>query len=298
MGQGVCGPVRSAVQNFLDMPCVFCQRDVRLTLEHVFPQWMQPWLADPEGRSGTHTRTEIRAGMEPEPRSHSGMPATLTVRSVCAECNNGWMSQLETRAQPLLETMLRGNARAYYDGGRTTLATWIVKTALVAGSRFRPPLRREFYDDLCAHRRPSNKTVVWIAATNDRYMHYTDYRPIKIHDDDVEPPEEPNAYCAVLSVGEFAGFVVSWLDGSPSIDDVAPFHDALVPIWPHNRTAARWPPRLRLDFDGLEALAETIVSTGLVQSGLGEPITSVHFVPQTPDDGLVPDDQNAVERET
>jgi hypothetical protein len=223
------------------------------------------------------------------------MPATLTVRSVCAECNNGWMSQLETRAQPFLETMLRGNGRLYYDGGRTTLATWIVKTALIVGSKFSPPLRREFHDDLYVKQRPKPKTVVWLAATNERYMHSTDYRPIKIHDDDTDPPTEPNAYSAVLSVGEFACFVVSWLDGSPSLDDVAPFRDALVPIWPLQGAEARWPPRLRLDLDGLDALADTIVSAGLVQSGAGRPIKSVHYVPL--EEASVPDDEDALERE-
>lgn len=253
------------------MPCVFCRRDVRLTAEHVFAQWMQPWLDDPDGRSGTHTRATILPGTDSDEHMHAGRPATLTVRSVCAECNNGWMSQVEDRAQPFIETMLRGHARTYYDDGRTRLATWLVKTALVAGSKFEPRLDPAFYDDLWVTRRPTDRTLVWLAATNDRYFHYTDYRPMRLEIDGEPPPIEPNAYTAVIAVGEFAGFVVSWRYGSPPLDGVARFTDALTRVWPLDGHPARWPPRLRLDFDGLEALAESVVSTELVQSGEGRP---------------------------
>src|SRR3954454_13509204 len=118
------------------MPCVFCGADGPLTLEHVFPDWLRPFLAVHGDEDGTHRRQVFRVGGEETDRSHKGAPATLTVRSVCAGCNNGWMSRLEGRAKPFLETMLRGHSRTYYAGGQEVIATWLVKTALVAGSKF------------------------------------------------------------------------------------------------------------------------------------------------------------------
>lgn len=253
------------------MPCVFCEQDGPLTAEHVFPKWLQSWLAHEEGETGTHVRTIIRGGTEIEEKSRPGKAATLTVKSVCAACNNGWMSGLETEAQPFIETMLRGNGRSYYAGGRTTIAAWLVKTALVVGSKFPPPLRRDFYDDFCKRKLPSDKTRVWLAATPERYMHSSDFRPIKIQEEGAAMPEEPNAYSAVISVGHFAGFVVSWLDGVPVMTEVDRFADALVPIWRLSDEPATWPPRLRLDIAGLDALAETIVSTEYVRSGTAAP---------------------------
>lgn len=38
----------------LRVPCVFCQRDVPLTAEHVFPQWTRPYLQDAAGSRGVH----------------------------------------------------------------------------------------------------------------------------------------------------------------------------------------------------------------------------------------------------
>jgi hypothetical protein len=120
---------------------VFCRRDVPLTAEHVFPKWTQPYLLDAEGELGTHTRVTIRAGQgATDERSHRGRPATATVRSVCGDCNNGWMSRIEQEAKPRLLAMLRdksmfaGTQMHFDERDRLVLARWLVKTALVVGS--------------------------------------------------------------------------------------------------------------------------------------------------------------------
>ena len=61
--------------------------------------------------------------------SHRGpFPGTaLVAGAVCASCNNGWMSQLETDARPYLlaqETLVAGEAIAM-------IARWFAKTAIV-----------------------------------------------------------------------------------------------------------------------------------------------------------------------
>ena len=245
------------------MPCVFCHQNVPLTAEHVFPAWTRPFLADPEGGHGTHTRITIRAEGPDEERSHFGQAATLTVRSVCADCNNGWMSRLEGAASPFLLTMLRGNSRTYYEGGRRLIATWLLKTALVAGSKFDPALPTDFYDHLYLEQRPSENTRVWLAATPYVQHHQSDFRPIKVTSDaDDGPPDLPNALSALIVVGQFAGFVVSWLDAVPSTNRLlTQFKPALTLIWPPTVGTATWPPTGgRLDFAALDALADAIIS--------------------------------------
>jgi hypothetical protein len=52
------------------MPCVFCRSTEPLTKEHVFPDWLGPYLSDEDG-PGTSTRTIMRAsvaGSKFEPR--------------------------------------------------------------------------------------------------------------------------------------------------------------------------------------------------------------------------------------
>lgn len=255
------------------MPCVFCEYDGPLTAEHVFPAWTRPFIEDPGGGLGKHSRTTIRAG-EPEDQRHeypSGA-ATLTVRSVCARCNNGWMSQLEREAQPFLTTMLRDHGRTYYEHGMTVLATWFVKTALVSGSRFSPPLPRALYEQIRVDRRPSENTRVWLAATPYWQHHLGDYRQIRVHPDDTPPPPEPNAYSAVISLGPVAGFIVSWVDRAPDQTGIERFASALVPVWPTTAGSAVWPPRGgRLTDAALHDLADSVVSADDVRAKRGRP---------------------------
>src|SRR5437588_10121648 len=114
--------------------CAFCRSDKKLTGEHVWPDWTQPYLASSEGK-GTHRRTVLRYGKEPEMREWRDDPATSKVNDVCEKCNTGWMSDLETAAKPYLLTMIQGRGRTYHTGGLTLIGTLAAKTALMAGKQ-------------------------------------------------------------------------------------------------------------------------------------------------------------------
>lgn len=234
----------------------------------MFPRWSQPYL----GGEGTHTRVAIRAGAGDIETTYKGPPATQVVRSVCAECNNGWMSALETNAKPFLESMIRGSTRTYHEAGQALIATWFVKTSLVAGSKFTPLLPAEFYTSLQADRLPSANTRVWLASTPYDEHHQSDFRPIRVHDADEPPPPIPNAFSGLIVVGRLAGFVVSGLDSVPSTARVlARFEPALVPVWPYTAQVT-WPPRGgALDFDALDGLADTVAAIDDVKAGRGRP---------------------------
>jgi hypothetical protein len=256
------------------VPCVFCQKKGPLSDEHIFPKWLQPHLADPEGEDGTHRRMSFRSGdAEVYEHSYRGQPATVVVKSVCKGCNNGWMASLEGAAKPYLLSMIRGNTRAYYEHGQALIATWFVKTALVAGSKFKPSLPADFYSALIEDRRPTTTTHVWLAGTPYDAHHQSDFRPIRVQTDGKPPPPEPNAFSAMIVVGQLVGFVVSWLDAVPSTDRVMQeFGPALIPIWSVTEPTVTWPPRAgRLDFAALDALANTVVAVDDVIAGRGRP---------------------------
>jgi hypothetical protein len=105
--------------------CVFCgSRD--LTREHVLPDWL----------------TEIGLDREPAmhhagplnrlPRQWSAKPFATTVKMVCAACNNGWLSQLEGEAKPVIAPLIRGEARRLPYDDQALIAAWTCKTALVS----------------------------------------------------------------------------------------------------------------------------------------------------------------------
>lgn len=64
-------------------------------------------------------------------RSASGNSHTLG--TVCATCNNGWMSRLESAFGSLLPRLRADmSARAFSKAERRTIALWIVKTGIIA----------------------------------------------------------------------------------------------------------------------------------------------------------------------
>lgn len=55
----------------------------------------------------------------------------MTVRRVCSDCNNGWMSDLEVAAKPLVLPWIDGSrTRLVYDQ-QQAIATWGIKTAMM-----------------------------------------------------------------------------------------------------------------------------------------------------------------------
>ncbi|MFE5562888.1 hypothetical protein [Streptomyces sp. NPDC056544] len=54
-----------------------------------------------------------------------------TLKDVCGDCNNGWMNDLENRAERTLVPLLRGERAVVTSADAEVLATWAVKTAMV-----------------------------------------------------------------------------------------------------------------------------------------------------------------------
>jgi hypothetical protein len=235
--------------------CAFCGCDSTLTKEHVFPEWVRPYLQG-DG-DGTHRRTEIRKTGATS-RSRPAKPATLTVRSVCAACNNGWMSRLEGSAKRHLLPLIKGRESTLLPPARQTIATWAVKTALVAGSKF-DPLPTAFYREFYEAGRPADKTRVWLAHAPHLEAHTMDWRSMRTHRDDEAPPKHHNSFQAVLSVGHLVAYVVGWQDRKPELRRTFDrFDAALAKVWPSDRLRVHWPPSTTITLAGLDDLANTL----------------------------------------
>jgi hypothetical protein len=106
--------------------CAFCQQDRTLTKEHVWPQWLAGVLADDT------PQPFVRAAGGAVEDTWAQPTFKQTVRAVCANCNSGWMSQLEARAKPVLSPMIRGIALHLSADTQKLIATWALKTAIMA----------------------------------------------------------------------------------------------------------------------------------------------------------------------
>lgn len=110
--------------------CIFCGAPPPLTREHVIPSWLQAYVGGDEPSEFIGTRTNF-IGTPLDERRGSG--SSYTLKSVCGNCNHGWMSQLETKFAALLPRLEADvNPRKFTKVERATIAQWIIKTGIVA----------------------------------------------------------------------------------------------------------------------------------------------------------------------
>ena len=116
--------------------CIFCgvkltrpsrnQRDSR-TKEHVYARWFRDYVVNNKIKMFTSD------GKSPTFHRQSALDRFWN-HSVCSQCNNGWMSRLETDVDPIIDKLRRGTDFNLLSRGEVEiLARWTGKTAIVLG---------------------------------------------------------------------------------------------------------------------------------------------------------------------
>jgi hypothetical protein len=248
------------------MTCVFCGSDSKLTREHVFGRWLRNYF--PNGGEAEYLRRQIDFDAD-KVHTRPGPSFDMVVRDYCAACNNGWMSELESAAEPILGPMLRGETKILAAPEQHTLATWALKTMLVmqgmnmGAPRIVSPERYRWFGE---HRTPLSGTYVWLAQYAGSGVSKDHTETVVISHEwgtTVTTPGEPlpqegdpiNAFQAVFVIGS----VVFWLVGYdlPEPPEVrVGSDDAHLLIWPALGPNVAWPPRAALTSEAdIEALA-------------------------------------------
>ena len=190
--------------------------------------------------------------------------AGLTVRFVCTECNNGWMSELENRVRPIVLRLLEDSRSTLSVKDQTVLAAWSVKNAMVFEALrvegqwfFSDRERRAFRETLL----PPVRTNVWLAKCVEQAGVYSCGSNLSGTVED--NPIRMEAYVTTMAFGSLAIQVVAGKlpETIPLATEVtveqtdAPWDEATVRIWPAPGEVVNWPPRIGLRGDvGLEAL--------------------------------------------
>ena len=127
--------------------CMFCGAELTTATrakEHIFPQWLQRHLRISDALiHPTHLtfadKEEPSLGHRVVSRRQHNL-RNLLAGQVCATCNNGWMSTLESEVTPLMISLLTSDTKVHMleEQERLLLARWAAKTAFVLnrGSNF------------------------------------------------------------------------------------------------------------------------------------------------------------------
>jgi hypothetical protein len=170
--------------------CIWNCGEIADSDEDVLPTWMRNRLGAKAGRKRWLLSDLTPAGQpsppaNPRPGERRGM-RVVARRIVCQTCNNGWMSQLQTSAKPLLAGMLDGEPQNLRAGDQHTLLTWSTMTAITNQYCSRETVeafRREY---LFAHRSPPSNTEAYLChmprATLDTMHSASRWRDKNDHD--------------------------------------------------------------------------------------------------------------------
>jgi hypothetical protein len=115
--------------------CLFCSNPAD-SLEHVLPQWLHKCIyPETGGKFSVQVGRFLEGEGNRDQRKHDSL--NFKARIVCVACNTGWMSQLESKVQPILKP-LTGDpfpilGQSFFDQLRSDaslIALWLSKTAL------------------------------------------------------------------------------------------------------------------------------------------------------------------------
>jgi hypothetical protein len=143
--------------------CIFCGESP-VTQEHLLGKWARRF-ADRDHRNVVQV-LEQEGVLNTKERRWMARAYDRRAGVACQDCNNGWMSDLETKVSLLLDPP-RLNGRTLSPEAQTLLATWAVKTALTLNAAEDP--RRQIIASTMARqfgqeRHPLENMRVWIAS--------------------------------------------------------------------------------------------------------------------------------------
>ncbi len=130
----------------------------------MFPQWVSRALRKLPGDGAFHVHFS-----EPGISDKFCNIVDITTDKVCATCNHGWMSDLESVVSPIATPALLGNETIFPLRWESMVAMWATKTALMMdcawGDLGQPRLVPDQHcRDLYQSRNPRNSTYVWTTS--------------------------------------------------------------------------------------------------------------------------------------
>ena len=250
--------------------CAFCPETANLTGEHIYADWIDRLL--------THTTTHYdftEVGPKTEQkRKYKSRHLNRKFRVVCANCNNGWMSEIDNDARNTLKDVIKHHAPvSFLRSGLGALAAFTLKNAFVADYIHDKPFfgthaRGQFKE----HRQFPRGVYMWFGAVvTERHKRHGIYQTA-YGKPSVDTPLGVQTYvctwsaeCLLLQLVATRWMnIMNLVSGSwPSLSQPAHLNDTFTPFWP-NPGRATWPPPRYVSHNDLDAVSNRFTSINFV----------------------------------
>lgn len=180
--------------------CIFCGGGP-LTQEHIFAQWIQR-LAKIQGAKPASVAFHVPG--KAREKAFQAPVFARTARVVCADCNGGWMSQLESEASVILTPLFQGQSGHLSVDDLGALSRWAFKTAVVIdaaslggeGPLVPEDVRYAFRETL----ELPEMAAVWLTTWPGTTSAWTQHWGLAISEDPLQEPAGINAYGATIAI--------------------------------------------------------------------------------------------------
>lgn len=220
--------------------CIFCEVETeRFRPEHWVPQWLSRAVI------GEHQIVEHHEYGRDEPRY--ARIFDLTVKRVCQDCNNHWMSDMETRTRNLALSLIRGEQESLSAAEQRRFAAWCFLKVLSL-ELGRPPEHEPTFPDAMYsgfHRfqhPPISSCAVLVGRrdlpTDDRIVPYIWFHT-QGQDHAVPDVGDVRGYRTALAIGHLVVDVLGvFANAQLHVEDADP---RLVRLWPRRSRSIRLP---------------------------------------------------------
>ena len=228
--------------SYIMRQCIFCHReiDAKAPPEHVIPQWIS--RAYPNAMFTTKHR---------DGRVITSKVLEITVETVCKDCNHHWMSDLETRASPMLKPMLKGDTQGLSVEQQVTVSQWATKTAMTLDQTV-PPGQRVFSAGECKLLMERKLPPPGAGVQLGRYVGggiFLDFGHNELYRRAIPTGPRrnpPDGHRTAIRIDQLVVEVNMTSDAHLDLriaqTDV---RDLLLPIWPSTQPVA-WPPKIAM----------------------------------------------------
>lgn len=237
--------------------CFFCgPTENPLTEEHVWPLWVSRLLF---GKYESSHFINIRSTGDNTTGLWKSRNIQVTTKTVCDKCNNVWLSNFEnTEIKPIATSLIIGNDDIVLaPGNQWKLAAWAYKMAMLLEVAvppaergplfFTPSERKQFRDTTLAHER------VRVFLSKYKYGQHPAHAYMPRHrlTERAEQRRSFDLKISTMTAGSLGMQVMAVRSAASSeliyaseieFEFLGKATESIVPIWPPNPDAIRWPP--------------------------------------------------------
>ena len=255
--------------------CIFCGK-APTTREHIWADWLSQYIPKTmPNHNSASTMVNADRSVDKISKVWGGDPRSRRLQIVCAPCNNGWMSSLQSAVKPTLVPLISGKSINLTLQRQKILAAWSAMSVICA-EYFYPKSaaisvtdRRWLYK---THTAP-NDFRIWIGDFDRKeWRPHWGHSSLRISAAEYEAPQgwtthpdgtpRVNTQTTVFVVGRL--FILAYSCPFSEILHAEKIVDAvdsrLSQIWPPRHSFLLWPPADTLSDRSADNLAGSIFS--------------------------------------